>query len=213
MLNQPTDRREFLKMIGLSSAVTSIGILTPKIIAKTANGFLVESEEEYGGFTVEKFSDKKFPYQFKKDVLKGMSNKMTVFSRNYWDPVRKNRPEVSEDITYNNLVKGEGKIPNQTRLDYALMAASWCVANGPGYPSYKWTAQTGRVRNMEKMGQWNPQDLDMTWEEVSLSVKHASLFFGASLAGIAKFAGDRYREKLITIEHPRGDRERFLTHR
>jgi reductive dehalogenase len=36
------------------------------------------------------------------------------------------------------------------------------------------------------MGKWDPADIDMTWEDATRAVKHASLFFGASLAGVAE---------------------------
>lgn len=184
MLNQSINRRNFLQFLGVGTATLGVGFSAPKIIAKTANGVLVESKSEYGGFQVEKLTKGKYPYECDPDVLKRMSEKSNLFSRNSWDPARRNRPELSENLTYENLVKGEGKLPNQTRLDYAMMAASWCASSiGSG-----WDIQSSRVGSMSfaRIGSWDPAELDMTWEEASLAVKHAALFFGASLAGTAE---------------------------
>jgi reductive dehalogenase len=117
-----------------------------------------------------------------------MSEKSTTFSRNVWDPDRQNRPESEEDIAYINLVKRKGQIQNQSRLDYALMAASWHTANVHGSASYQWELHRGMVSGLglPGLGPWDPAELDMSWEEASLAVKHASLFYGASLAGIAE---------------------------
>jgi reductive dehalogenase len=36
------------------------------------------------------------------------------------------------------------------------------------------------------MGPWDPAELDMSWEDATLAVRHAALFYGASLAGVAE---------------------------
>jgi reductive dehalogenase len=147
---------------------------------------LVESESEYGGFVVEKLSHGELPYECDESVLTQMPEKSTVFSRNVWDPARQDRPR--DDIARRNLVDGEGVVPNQTRLDYALMAAAWRHAAMGGGTDYDWDGVSGQVRGagLDRMGPWDPADLDMTWEEASIAVRHAALFFGASLAGIAE---------------------------
>ena len=173
-------RRDFLKLLGAGTAAAGAGLTAPKIIAKTTEGVLVESKHEYGDFIVEKLTGDKFPYQTNPDVLKPMSNKATVFSRNIWDPTRENRPR--ENLTYERLAEGEGKIPNQTRLDYAFYDGAWTFANLGSSLAYNW--QNGR-RRYSGEGKWNPADIDMSWEDASLAVKHAALFYGASLSGIA----------------------------
>jgi reductive dehalogenase len=126
------------------------------------------------------------PYECDEAVLTQMSEKLTVFSRNVWDPEREGRPR--DNVTYRNLVEGEGKVPNQTRLDYALMSAAWRHAAMGGGTDYDWDGVGGQVRGvgLDRVGPWDPADLGMTWEEASLAVRHAALFFGASLAGIAE---------------------------
>jgi reductive dehalogenase len=143
---------------------------------------------EYGGFVVEKLTKGRFPYEIDKAVLTRMREKFTMFSRNVWDPERLNRPERSEDITRKNLVDGGGIIPNQTRLDYALMAAAWRHASMDGSRDYDWDGVGGQVRGagLDRMGPWDPADLDMTWDEATQAVRHAALFYGASLAGVAE---------------------------
>lgn len=187
-MSEPSfNRRDFLKWIGIGASSLGMGIVGPKPIAKTMDGTLVESPCEYGGFLVEKLNTKTFPYEYDADKIKRMSEKSTTFSRNVWDPDRRDRPETKENLTYINLVEGEGKVPNQTRLDYALMTAAWHGARSGGGLSYRWEPQSGvRGTGMDKLGPWDPSDLDLTWEEASLAVKHASLFFGASQAGIAE---------------------------
>jgi epoxyqueuosine reductase len=188
MTNISIERREFIKRLGLGAASLGWGGAVPKVVAKTPGGVLVDSPEEYSGFLVEKISDKSFPYEYDPNVLKRMSERSTTFSRNVWDPERKNRPESGEDLAYINLVEGKGQIPNQTRLDYALMAASWHTANVHGRASYQWELHRGMVRGLglDELGPWDPSELDMSWEEATLAVKHASLFYGASLAGVAE---------------------------
>ena len=92
MSDNNINRRNFLLKMSLGGTALGVALSTPKIIARTANGFLVESEEEYGGFYVEKLSSGKFPYEFDKTRLKAMREKYTMFSRNMWDPERQDRP-------------------------------------------------------------------------------------------------------------------------
>jgi reductive dehalogenase len=189
MTKPSVNRRDFLKLLGIGVSSVGLGFEgpSPKPIAKTKHGTLIESPGEYGGFLVEKLNAKKFPYEYDTEKIKRMSERSTTFSRNVWDPDRRDRPETKENLTYINLVEGEGKIPNQTRLDYALMNAAWHGARSGGGLSYLWESYSeGRGMFRDTLGPWDPSDLDMTWEEASLAVKHASLFFGASQAGIAE---------------------------
>jgi reductive dehalogenase len=187
MSNPTVNRRDFLKLMGMGAPSLGLGIAAPKLLTKTRDGMLVESPNEYGGVVVEKLNAKNFPYEYDTERIKRMSEKSTTFSRNVWDPDRRDRPETKENITYINLVEGEGKVPNQTRLDYALMNAAWHGARSGSGLSYGWESHSGMRETInDKLGPWDPSDLDMTWEEASLAVKHASLFFGASLAGIAE---------------------------
>jgi reductive dehalogenase len=43
-----------------------------------------------------------------------------------------------------------------------------------------------RGLDLHKLDPWNPADTGMNWEQASQAVKHAALFYGASLAGIAE---------------------------
>lgn len=180
------NRRDFLKKAGIgAAAMATFG--SPVVLGKTKNGYLVESKEEYGGLVVEKLTAGEYPYQIKPEVLKRMSEKFTIFSRNVWDPVRHDRPELEENLTHKNLVEGKGVVPDNNRLDYAFMAASWSTANFPRSPFYRWKPVNRQVKSMtkERLGQWDPSTLDMSWEDATLALKHAALFYGASLAGIA----------------------------
>ncbi len=188
MTNYSTDRRKFLKQFGMGSVLLGSGLAIPEIIGKTSAGPLVRSEEEYGKFPVIKMANGKLPYEIDPKVFKRMNERFTVFSRNGWDQVRKERPGAKENITNRNLVEGKGVVPNQSRLDYALMSASWSMARLSNSPCYKWETSSYGTRRMgaDRLGKWDPATLDMGPEETSLAVKHASLFYGASLAGIAE---------------------------
>jgi len=180
-------RQEFLKIIGFGSAAAGTGLATAKLLGTSAAGRWVQSQEQYGKFAVEQILDGSYPYEVNPAVLKPMRESMTVFSRNYWDPARIARPEVNEDLTADNLVKGKGIIPNQTRLDYALMAASWSIARADGFPAYEWQVAHSMVANygLDKLGPWDPATLEMNWADATQAVKHAALFYGASLVGVA----------------------------
>jgi len=179
------NRRDFLKVLGTGATALSAGFAVPNVVGTTERGYLLESKELYGGFLVETLSKNDPPYEIDPDVIERMNEKFTIFSRNRWDPKRQDRPQ--ENLTKQRLVDKGGKVPNQTRLDYALMAASWGTAFMDS-PHYDWHLSTGMIMGMglPKLGPWDPADLDMTWEDASLAVKHAANFYGASLSGIAE---------------------------
>jgi reductive dehalogenase len=181
------DRRDFIKILSLGGAALGAGLAAPTVVGTTSRGKLLTSQDEYGGFTVEQSRMEGFPYQVKSDVIKPMSEKFTTFSRNVWSPERRKALAEAENVTYKNLVEGRGRIPDQTRLDYALMAAAWTYAHSDGV-TYRWDGPSGMVRGsgMESMGPWDPADIDMSWADATRAVKHAALFFGASLAGVAE---------------------------
>jgi len=181
------NRRDFLSLCGLGTASLGLGLSTPHILGKTHRGTLVEAPGEYSDFLVEHLDKGHFPYEINPDILKPMSEKMTVFSRNGWDPTRQERPEVSEDLFHVNVIQGQGRVPDQTRLDYAFMAASWHSARSDSGSSYSWSS-SGMVKGLgiDTLPPWDPSELDMTWSEATAIVKHAALFFGASLAGTAE---------------------------
>ncbi|MDT8402107.1 MAG: reductive dehalogenase [Bacteroidales bacterium] len=180
-------RRQFLRMAGLTAAGASL-LGSRHVIGRTTRGYLLESESEYGGFVVEQLSGDDYPYETDPLRLKRMNEKYTIFSRNVWDPTRQDRPEKTENLTYKRLVEDKGTVPDNTRLDYAFMAASWATSSFRGSPFYSWHPVTGQVRMMtaDRLGKWDPSSLEMNWEDATVAVKHAALFYGGSLAGVAK---------------------------
>ncbi len=181
------ERREFLKLLSAGSAALGLGIAAPEVIGKTSNGRVVFSPSEYGNLPVEIRSAQDFPYTYDTAVLKPMSEKYNTFSRNVWVPERRKALAEVEDVTYKNLIEGQGKVPNQTRLDYALMAAAWTYARSDGI-TYRWDGPSGMVRGsgLHQFGPWDPADIDMKWEDATRAVKHAALFYGSSQAGVAE---------------------------
>ncbi len=187
MIKNALDRRDFLKILALGGSAFGLGMSAPRIVDRTNRGFLISSPEEYGEFVVEKSREKAFPYLINPDILKPMSEKYTTFSRNVWAPDRRQALAEAEDITHRNLIEGQGKIPDQTRLDYALMTAAWTYAHSDGV-TYRWDGPAGMVRGsgLGELGPWDPADIGMSWEDATRAVKHAALFFGASVAGAAE---------------------------
>ncbi len=183
------ERRDFLKKMGLGTFAVGVGLGIPSVIGQTKDGFLIKNETEYGETPVEILTNKK-PYLTKPDVLKRMEQKMNIFSRNRWDTVRKKEMERvmkeqgGKSIFEINLIDKKGKLPNQTRLDYAFMQGAWSTAYV--HPFFKWETESGAIKQHAKLGKWNPADLGMNWDEATLAVKHASTFYGASLAGAVK---------------------------
>ncbi len=190
MSDRRMDRRDFLGLLGAGSAALGVGmgvgLTTPTVVGATEAGILVESESEYGSFMVEKLTDGAFPYDIDESVLRRMSEKFTMFSRNVWDPERIESLAAQPNVQRQNLIEGEGKIPNQTRLDYAFMAAAWRHAMMDGGRDYDWNGVGEQSQSLSQMAPWHPADLGMTWEEATLAVRHAALFYGASLVGVAE---------------------------
>ncbi len=187
MSKKDIQRRDFLKTIGLGALAVG-GILSPgKVIGKTSNGYLVENPEEYGDLPVEVLSDKQPPYKYNEEIITNMEQRMNIFSRNEWDPIRFRQMQKAleenggKSVFETNFELHGGKLPNQTRLDYAFMQAAWSTAFTPGF--YDWESKSPPIKQMASYGKWNPADLGMNWKEVTLAVKHAALFYGASLAG------------------------------
>ncbi len=155
MKDRPVDRRTFMGMLGAGSATL---LSAPRLIATTECGVLIESDSEYGGFLVEKLSSGSFPYECDESVLQRMSEKFNVFSRNRWDPERTEILDAAEDMSERNLVELEGREPNQTRLDYAFMAAAWCHAAMGGGHDYGWDTSNGMLMEagLDEMKRWDP---------------------------------------------------------
>ena len=180
-------RRDFLKTLGLGSLALSGGLSATKVLGKTSNGIMVENQQAYGNFPVEILSKDEFPYTYDENILRNMEQRMNVFSRNEWDPIRFEEIKKTLDtqggksVFEINMDVHGGKAPNQTRLDYAFMQAAWSTAFTDSF--YDWESKSPPIKQLESYGKWNPQDLGMNWAEVTQALKHAALFYGASLAG------------------------------
>jgi reductive dehalogenase len=181
------ERRNFLKWFSGGAAGLGLSTAAPKLLGRTRQGMALESPQEYGGLPVEQLFSGNKPYQIDPAVLRPMREKMTVFSRNMWDPERRRILDTAEDLSQKRLVDEKDRSPENTRLDYALMAASWSYAHS-GDITYRWDGPSGMVRGegLGDLGPWNPQDIDMSWKDATRAVKHAALFYGASLAGVAE---------------------------
>lgn len=181
------ERRDFLKWFSGGTACLGLSTTAPTLLGRTREGMALESPREYGSLPVERLFGGNKPYQIDSGTLRPMREKMTVFSRNMWDPERRIILDAAEDLSHKRLVEGKGRIPENTRLDYALMAASWSYAHSGGI-TYRWDGPSGMARGegLGDLGPWNPRDIDMSWKDATRAVKHAALFYGASLAGVAE---------------------------
>jgi hypothetical protein len=128
MTGQGIGRRAFVASVGAGAAALAGGIVAPRLLAKVTGGELVESHAEYGGFLVERLTGGTAVLEYDSATLKRMSEKLTIFSRNRWDPTRQDRPENHEDLFKTRFVDGKGTLPDQTRLDHALQAGAWATA-------------------------------------------------------------------------------------
>ncbi len=172
-------RRRFLTSLGLGAMAMGSG-------ATLMRGLAQEASRTPKGLPVSPLRGGDAAHAVDPAVLQPMAEHQTIFSRNGWDPSRKQRPELGEDLTGRNLGEGKGVVPNQTRLDYALMASGWALARAPRHAFYDWETQTSQVKGLEQLGRWNPADLGMGLEDVARAVKNAAHFHGASVVGIAR---------------------------
>jgi epoxyqueuosine reductase len=177
-------RRAFLKRAGLSA----LSLPSAVAVGKIGNAELVASPDEYGGFLVRRFPKGQPAYQVDEPQLKRFDQRNEVFSRGDWDPIVIDAEDPFDGIEEENIVNNAS---GYTRLDYAFGNSAWTVAQAMGSGAgaigggngglYSWKSLGGGP--MEEMPPWDPTD--WTPEEVTQIVKKASLFYGASLAGVA----------------------------
>lgn len=182
---QGLDRRDFLKMAGLA------GITLPaaKVVGKLGNSELIASKEEYGDFLIRQTSDDNPAYLIDNSRYKRYNQRHTVFCRLHWDTKIQEAEAPYRSVSSEHIKNND---PGFTRLDYAFYNAAWTVAGALGSNNgstgwgngglFSWQSLRGRMPTKEpwKPSDWNPHEL-------SMMVKKAARFYGASLAGITEF--------------------------
>jgi len=178
-------RRTFLKRAGL----TALSLPSAIAVGRIGDVELVVSPEEYGGFLVRRLPKGQPAYQVDDTQLRRFDQRNETFSRGDWDSTVIDAEEPFEGIEEEHILNND---VGYTRLDYAFGNASWTVAQSLGSGAgaiggsngglYSWQSLSGGPMN--DMPPWDPTD--WTPEEVTQIVKKASLFYGASLSGIAQ---------------------------
>ncbi len=147
MKNDTTHRREVLKVLGGGAAALGAAFAAPSLVARTAHGELLQSEQEYGGFLVEKIAPGHGVYEYDPEVLQPMSEKQTVFSRNVWDPARENRPEYDRGSRARSIGRRER---TSSQPDAARLRAPSGIL---GDRRYGWRRKAVRLDDSVRRGQ------------------------------------------------------------
>jgi len=181
---QGIDRRDFLKIAGLA------GMTLPafKVVGKIGNSDLITSKAEYGDFLIRQMPQDNPPYSIDNSIYKRFNQRNTVFCRTHWDPKVQEAEAPYSSVPDDHIKNND---PGFTLLDYAFSSAAWTVAGALGSQNgstgwangglYSWQSLRGSPHTEDpwKPKDWNPQ-------EMSMAVKKAARFYGASLAGIAE---------------------------
>ncbi|PAB55691.1 reductive dehalogenase [Anaeromicrobium sediminis] len=208
------NRREFLKVAGVTTAVTGAALAT-----KPKKAFALELGEEHD----------QFPLEVTKD-FKGFNQKNHAFMRGFWDERPFDDEHILKTYDHHTLIeaglifgaKQEGIMPNEDesklgyrQLDYALMNASWSVndhfATGSQLGLRNTLVQTHPVNpetgeEMKDMPvfvpslySWDNSKVDKMLahgkkqykfkdaQEAAKHIKKATKHFGADLVGIAPY--------------------------
>ena len=181
------NRRDFMK----TSALAALTLPASRVVGKIGDAEAVESKE-YGGFTVKKHTNGNTAYEVDNSVYKRFDARNTAFSRMTNDDAY--GKELEGIVRSQEEIVSEGKL-GLRQEDFAFASASWTVAEALG-------SSSGSGEHGLHSGLWSPEPLGLIrssaglygrqWDRGHLSdqevtdiVKKASLFYGASLVGIA----------------------------
>jgi len=179
------NRRRFLQRIG----GTALALPTAMVVGRIGEAELVASPEEYGGFLVRRLPKGQPPYQIDDARYRRFDQRNETFSRGDWDPTVIESEKPFEGVELHHIMNND---VGYAREDYAFMSASWTVAQSLGSGAGAIGGSNGGLYSWQPLGgspldalpPWYPTD--WTPEEVTQIVKKASLFYGASLSGIAE---------------------------
>jgi tetrachloroethene reductive dehalogenase len=186
--------RSFLQEMGFPS-LANLSLPAVDVVGRVGNDELVISPEEYGGFLIRRHSREDPPYQVDDSMYQRFDQKYDMFSRLSWDTTL--RENFLFDAPKAAVKRMKANRPGSSRLDFAFYTAAWTVASTLGTMSgsidgahrglYSITPLPGSFMStfpLTQMGQWKPEDLMP--EDLSVIIKKAARFYGASLVGIAE---------------------------
>ncbi len=117
MKDTDLDRREVLKAMGMGATALGVGLAAPTIVARTARGELLRSEQEYGGFTVERMPATD-AYEVDPEVLKPIGEKYTISAAT--NGIRSVRTGRRRSRTYSTTVWWKGEAKYLTKPDSTM---------------------------------------------------------------------------------------------
>ena len=174
------NRRDFLKMGGLAA----ISLPALNVVGRMNGYELVESEEQFGGFLIRRYTKDNPPYQ--------------IDDSQYHRPDFRKVNDMPSLLAMepNALDKMEAKESGYSRYEGALHSSAWTLAMGLGTAGqmtnsglYSWdvlkNAYGPGSPKFFELPRWDPAEDGLTTEDVTKIVKKAGKFYGASLVGIA----------------------------
>ena len=186
--------RAFLQEMGFPS-LSNLSLPAVDVVGRVGNDELVISPEEYGGFLIRRHAKGDPPYQVDKSMYQRFDQQHDLFSRLSWDATL--RENFLFEAPKAAVKRMKANKPGSSRLDFAFSTASWTVASTLGTMS---GSIDGAHRGLysiaplpdsfmstfplTQMGPWEPENLSP--QDVSVIVKKAARFYGASLVGIAE---------------------------
>lgn len=173
-MTKKLSRKDFLKVAGLSAAA----LPAARVVGKMGDYDLVESPEEYGGFLIKRLAkDEPFPYEIDESKFERFDQYRNMFGREQWDEEYKKEAFASGNQLENSLKKREAGVPGWNVFEHEFREAAWWLARNRGANPYGWVTEPNQIP---------PQAEDFPIEEVTMYIKQATLFFGASTVGITE---------------------------
>jgi reductive dehalogenase len=185
--------RAFLQEMGFPS-LSNLSLPAVYVVGRVGNDELVVSPEEYGAFVIRRHSQGDPPYQVDGSMYERFDQKHDLFSRLSWDvTLRENFLSEAPKAAAKRMKANK---PGSSRLDFAFYTAAWTVASTLGTMSGSIDGAHRGLYSIAplpdsfmstfplmQMGPWEPENLSS--KDISVMVKKAARFYGASLVGIA----------------------------
>jgi reductive dehalogenase len=183
------NRRDFLKMTSLAA----VSLPLANVIGKIGKDEILTSPDEYGSFMIRRRAQGDPPYQVDDKIYKRFDNRNTAFSRMYTDPdygaeagpVFRDPPTVWLDDS-----------AGFRREDFCLAGAAWTVADAFGsMDSSGGAGKHNGLFQIDPLPSYFSIDKfhEIPWDrskytddDLTVMVKKAARFYGASLVGVTK---------------------------
>ncbi len=186
--------RAFLQEMGFPS-LANLSLPAVYVVGRVGNDELVISPEEYSGFLIRRHSIGDPPYQVDEPLYQRFDQKNDLFSRLSWDATL--RENFLFEAPKAAVKRMKANRPGSSRLDFAFYTAAWTVASTLGTMSgsidgahrglYSIAPLPGSFMStfpLVQMAPWQPEHLSP--QDISVILKKAARFYGASLVGIAE---------------------------